>query len=196
MIKRNQWWAFLIGLFISSGIYAQDTTKSITLSDAIELGVRNSKSLKGSQARIEEATARLKQAVNNQLPDVKVTGSYLRLNSANVDLKTKNTSGGNNAPPKISQAMYGILNGSLPLYAGGRIRYGIEAAKYLEEAAKLDADNDREDVIQNTVEAYVNLYKSKASVDLVKESLTSANQRVKDFSNLEQNGLLARNDLL
>ena len=79
---------------------------------------------------------------------------------------------------------------------GGRIRYGIEASKYLAEATKLDADNDKEGVIQNTVEAYVNLYKSKSSVNLVKENLTEAQQRVKDFTNLEQNGLLARNDLL
>src|SRR5206468_1361808 len=39
-------------------------------------------------------------------------------------------------------------------------------------------------------------YKSRKAVDLMKENLVQAQQRVKDFSNLEQNGLLARNDLL
>jgi outer membrane protein TolC len=63
-------------------------------------------------------------------------------------------------------------------------------------ATKLDADNDKEEVIQNTIEAFVNLYKAKASVSLVQENLAEAQQRVKDFSNLEKNGLLARNDLL
>jgi outer membrane protein TolC len=60
----------------------------------------------------------------------------------------------------------------------------------------LDADNDKEKVIQNTIEAYINLYKAKSSVNIVQENLAEEQQRVKDFSNLEKNGLLARNDLL
>jgi len=196
MIKRKTGWAIATSFLAISVSYAQNS-KPITLQEAIDLSIKNSKQLKNSEAKIEEATASLKEANNNKLPDVKVTGSYIRLNSANVDLKSKsNNNNGGGGFPSISQAMYGILNGSLPVYAGGRIRYGIEAAKFLAEAAKLDADNDKEEVIENTVEAYVNLYKAKSSVSLVKESLDEAQQRVKDFSNLEQNGLLARNDLL
>jgi len=196
MNKGKRGWIIAIGLLGWNYLCAQET-KPITLQEAIDLSVKNSKQLKNSQAKIEEATAKLKQAINNRLPDAKVSASYLRLNSATVDLKVKsnNNNGGGNVP-RISQAMYGILNGSLPLYTGGRLQYGIEASKYLAEAAKLDADNDKDEVIQNTVEAFVNLYKSKASVELVKEDLAESQQRVRDFSNLEQNGLLARNDLL
>ena len=96
----------------------------------------------------------------------------------------------------MSQAAYGIVNASLPIYAGKRIKYGIESSKYLEKAASLDADNDREEVIMNTIDAYNNLYKAKAEVRLINQSLEQARQRVKDFANLEKNGLLARNDLL
>lgn len=196
MNKRKPGLAIAIGLMALGFLQAQEA-KPITLNEAIDLSIKNSKQLKNSEAKIEEATAALKEAINNKLPDAKVSASYLRLNSANVDIKLKsNNSGGGGGTPNISQAMYGILNGSFPIYSGGRIRYGIEASKYLAEAAKLDADNDKEEVIQNTVEAYVNLYKAKSSVSLVKENLAESQQRVKDFSNLEQNGLLARNDLL
>ena len=184
-----------LGLLALQFLHGQEN-RPITLNEAIELSVKNSKQLKVSQAKIEEATAALKEAVNNRLPDAKFSGSYLRLNSATVDLKVKNNNNNPGNVPKISQAMYGILNGSFAIYSGGRIRYGIEASKYLAEAAKLDADHDKEGVIENTIEAYVNLYKAKASVSLVKESLAEAQQRVKDFTNLEQNGLLPRNDLL
>ena len=176
--------------------------RPITLHEAIDLGIKNSKQLKHSQAKIEEATAALKEALNNQLPDAKLSGSYLWLSSANVDMKLKGNSssgGGNNgggAVPEISKAGYAIANVSLPVFAGGRTRYGIEASKFLAQATRLDADNDKEEVIQNTVEAFVNLYKARASVSLVQENLAEAQQRVKDFSNLEKNGLLARNDLL
>jgi outer membrane protein TolC len=195
MNKRKPGLAVVTGLLAFGFLKAQEV-KPITLQEAVELSIKNSKQLKNSQAKIEEATAALKEAINNKLPDAKVSASYLRLNSANVNLKTQNNNNGGGTTPNISQAMYGILNASLPIYAGGRIRYGIEVSKYLAEAAKLNADNDKEEVIQYTVEAYVNLYKAKSSVNLVKESLTESQQRVKDFSNLEQNGLLPRNDLL
>ncbi|HET9824362.1 MAG TPA: TolC family protein [Chitinophagaceae bacterium] len=173
--------------------------KHITLNEAIELSLKNSKQLKNSQAKIEEATAALKEAVEKTLPDAKVTGAYMWLSSPKIDLKAKSSTssgGSQGGVPTVSQAVYGIANASLPVFAGGRIRYGIESSKYLAEATKLDADNQREEVIQNTVEAYVNLYKARSSVDLVQENLAGAHQRVTDLGNLEKNGLLARNDLL
>jgi outer membrane protein TolC len=85
---------------------------------------------------------------------------------------------------------------SLPIYTGGRIKYGIESARYLEEAARLDADDNREEVIFNAIDAFANLYKAKAAVAIVNENLAQTRQRVKDFTNLEKNGLLPRNDLL
>ena len=173
--------------------------RPITLNEAIDLGIKNSKQLKNSQAKIEEATAALKEAVNNQLPDAKLSGSYLWLSSANVDMKIKGnggSGGGSSSFPTVSKAGYAIANASVPVFAGGRIRYGIEASRFLEEATRLDANNNKEEVIQNTIEAFVNLYKARASVSLVQENLAEAQQRVKDFTNLEKNGLLARNDLL
>lgn len=178
-------------------------TKPITLREAVELGIRNSHQLKNSQAKIDEANAALTEAVQQKLPGAKASGSYLRLNSANIDLKSRdntNTGGGTPAEPEkapsVSQAMYGIVNLSLPIYAGGKIRYGIESSRYLAEATRLDAEFQRDEVAQNTIEAYINLYKAKSAVDLVKENLLQSQQRVKDFSNLEKNGLLARNELL
>ncbi|MBS1495880.1 MAG: TolC family protein [Bacteroidetes bacterium] len=195
---------FIICSMLATALLAQDT-KTISLREAIDLSIKNSKSLKASNARIDEATAIVKEAYNNQLPDFKVSGSYIRLSNADVSLKLgKDTSGGGNGGgsgskggvPKINSAVYGMANLSLPLYAGGRIKYGIESAKYLAQAASLDADNDKEAVIYNTTSAYINLYKAAAAVNIVKEDLQSSMSRDTNFSNLEKNGLLARNDLL
>lgn len=184
----------------ASGVFAQQQ-KTLSLQEAINLSLKNSKQLKSSQAKIEEATAALKEAVERKLPDASVSGSYLRLNSPNVDLKTKkDNSGGTPATttesPKPSQAMYGIANVSLPIFSGFRIKYGIESARYLEQAAKLDAENDQEEIILNTIDAYNNLYKAYAAVELVDSSLQSARERAGQFRNLEKNGLLPRNELL
>ncbi|RYY61353.1 MAG: TolC family protein [Chitinophagaceae bacterium] len=177
-------------------------TRPLTLKEAVDLGLKNSHELKNSAAKIDEATAALREAVEQKLPGAKASGSYLRLNSANIKLRQEQDNSGGTPPdeptkaPKVSQAMYGLLNLSLPIYAGGKIRYGIESSRYLAEASKLDADFQKEEVAQNIVEAYINLYKAKAAVELVKDNLAQSQQRVKDFTNLEKNGILARNDLL
>jgi len=176
--------------------------KTLTLDEAIDLGLYNSKQLKINQAKIEEATAAAKEAVEKRLPDAKASASYLRVNAVNVDLKTKNNSGsgGGTTPPveqpKVSQALYGLVNVSLPIYTGGKIRYGIESSKFLEKAAMLDAESDKEEVIQNTIEAFANLFKAKTAVRLVQENLNEAQLRTKELAGMEKNGLLARNDLL
>lgn len=190
----------IITVLLVINIKAQDK-KVLFLDEAIDLSLRNSHQLKTDQAKIDEATAALNEAIEKRLPNASISGSYLRLNSANIDLKTKsnnngNGGSGNGETPKVNQLVYGLVNVSLPIYSGGRIRYGIESSRYLAEAAKLDAENNRDEMIQNTIEAYANLFKAKSAVKLVKEHLVQSQQRVKDFSNLEKNGLLARNDLL
>ena len=184
-------------IFFAQATFAQDK-KLLAVQDAIDMSIKNSKQLKASKARIDVAIAQVKEAEDNRLPNFNISGSYLRLNSANIDLKNKsnNTGGTPTANPKISQAAYGIANISYPIYAGGRIKYAIESAKYLEEAIKLDAENDKEAVMLNTLNAYANLYRAAATIDVVKESLSSSRERDTTFSRLEQNGLLARNDFL
>jgi outer membrane protein len=178
---------------------AQQSSKPLSLNEAISLSIQNSKQLKVSQARIDEANASVKTAYERQLPDVSISGSYLRLTQPNIDLKIgkKDNSGGTpTESPKVNSAAYGIASVSVPVFAGMMIQSGKQAARYLAVAAKLDADKDREDIVQNTIAAYSNLYKAAKAVELVKENVRQSSERVKDFSNLEKNGLLARNDLL
>jgi outer membrane protein len=178
-------------------INAQES-KRISLQEAIDLSIKNSKQLKLSQAKITEAVAATKEASERRLPDVGVNGTYLRVNHPKLDIKTATGPTDSNAisPGNINQAFLLMANVSLPIFAGFKVKYGIESAQFLEKAAQLDADNDRQGVILNTVAAYVNLYKAGAAVKLVEENLEQSRQRDTDFINLERNGTLARNDLL
>ena len=176
---------------------AQDSTRTLTLTEAIDLSVKNSKQLKASKARIDQATAAYTEARQKQLPDLSVTGSYLRVTQPNIDLKVKlNNNGGTTNDIKVNQASYGIANLSIPLFQGMKIQYGKRSAELLQKAALIDADNDREAVILNTINAFTNLYKAYANVRLIRENLAQSRSRDSDFYNLEKNGLLARNDML
>ncbi len=194
----------IVLLFLLSAhlVHAQNG-ESLTLDKAIEMGLKNSKPLQLSRARLDEATAAVKEAEQRRLPDVSATGSYLRVANPKINFQSQKQGSGSQpdtstttSTPKVSQAAYGLVNVSFPLYSGLRIKYGIEASKFLEEASKLDADNDKEGVVVNIIDAYNNLYKAGLQIDVINSSLQQAQQRVTDFSNLEKNGLLARNDLL
>lgn len=186
-------------VFISWNVSAQEK-KQLTLDEAVELAVKNSKQLQIQTEKIHEATAAWQEAKEKKLPDASISGAYLRLISPKIDMKDNSNSGGggnnNSKLPAISQAIYGIASVGVPLYAGGRIRFGIESAKYLEQAARMDVENNKDEVTQNIIEAFANLYKATSAVKLIQDELQLSRQREKDFSNLEKNGLLARNDLL
>lgn len=185
-------------ILLSSQLMAQDV-KQLSLNEAIRLSLQNNKQLKNNQAKIDEAVAAVKEAKEKKLPNASVSGAYMRLSSANIDMKTKSSSNpppAGSSSPDPNQAMYGILNVSQPLYTGGKIKYGIQSAQFLEKASRLDAENEETAVIQNTLEAFANLFKANTAVMLVNENLLQNKQRVKDLENMEKNGLLARNDLL
>ncbi|PSK89022.1 TolC family protein [Taibaiella chishuiensis] len=199
--KSKGYLAFIALCLSSNALFAQQT-RQVSLQEAVQLSLDNNKSLKVSAAKIDQASAELSEAKMNQYPDLKISGSYLRVNQPNIDMKVKlggsgsGEGSGGSQEIKVDQVAYGMATASVPLFSGLRIRNGIESAKYLKKAAELDAYKDRDEVIQNTVAAYYNLYKAQAAVKLVNENLKQAQQRVKDFSNMEQNGLIARNDLL
>jgi outer membrane protein TolC len=199
---------FLTGTLVVSAfaLHAQ-AVRHVSLQEAIDLSLKASRQLRVSDARLQQANASYTEAKERRLPDVSISGSYIRLAQPDIDFKLKlgssnNTSGGTTgeqsaaAPPSVTQAAYVIANASLPLFAGHKIQNGIESAKYLAEASRLDADKDREEVVQNTINAYTNLFKATQAVKVVEEGLGQSRQRVKELGNLEKNGLLARNDLL
>lgn len=200
----------IIILLLATGMYVAKAqgVRPLTLEEAVRMGLEHSNHLRLSQAKVDEAKAALRESKERRLPDFSISGAYMRLNQPDVDLKLgssqqgqgngeSNGSSGNAAGSiKVEEAMYGIANLSLPVFAGFKIRHGVESAKYLAKAAGLDAEHDREAVIENTIDAYCNLYKAREALKIVTESLKQSKQRVTDMANMEKNGLLARNDLL
>ena len=182
-------------IFTSIIVVNAQEAKVLSLNEAVEMGIKNSKNIKIDAAKVSQATADLLEAKNRQLPDFKLSASYLRLGNTSVDLKFINQNSGNSTPTPNS-AMIGQANLSLPLYAGGKIKYGIESATYLVEASKLKAENNKLAIAYNISQAYNNLFKAKQAIIVLEENLSVSQKRDATFLKLENNGLLARNDRL
>ena len=188
---------FIFAFLGTVSMVKSQAMKKLTLEEAITLGTQNSKNLMIDEARIQEATANYLEAKNNRLPSLKVSGSALALGNAKVDLKiSQPSSGGRGEAPKAHSAFYGNVSASLPLFTGGRIKYGIQSADYLVTAAKLSSENDRLAIEYNIAQAYNNLFKASQQIKVLEDNLASSQKRDLSFQKLEDNGIIARNDKL
>ncbi|UKB80960.1 TolC family protein [Chryseobacterium sp. MEBOG07] len=195
-MKRINNSVIALSLFVGIANANAQEKKTLSLDEAVQLGIQNSKNLKIDAAKIEEATADLLEAKNKQLPELKVSGSYMYLPiKPNVDIKLPGLSGGAGGP-EVHQVLYGSANLSVPIYSGGRIRYGIQSAKYLVEASKLSTENDKTAIAYNVAQAYNNLFKANQAIKVFEENLSASQKRDETFLKMENNGLIARNDRL
>jgi outer membrane protein TolC len=180
---------FLVGI---SSINAQEKT-NLKLEEAINLAWTKSNEVSLANTKVETKKQELQSIKNNQYPDLKLSGEYLRLTEASVDLQFN---AGAKALPVPDQLLVGQATLKLPLYAGMKIQNGIKLQDNLYQAENAMASQTKEVVAMRVISYYSNLYKSQRTVELLKENLKTAQQRVLDFTALEKNGIIPRNDLL
>ncbi|ESU19148.1 outer membrane efflux protein precursor [Flavobacterium cauense R2A-7] len=178
--------------FIS--VQAQEK-KTITLEEAIQLSVTQSTEAKLADTKAATKEFEMLTVKNKQYPDVKINGQFQRLTNADVDFKLGNASQGGTSP-KVNQLMLGNAMATVPLFAGFKVQNSIKASQSMFEAEKFNAANTKEQLALETVKLYVALYKAQESEKLIQENIKRAEQRVTDFKAMEQNGIIARNDLL
>jgi len=194
---------YVVVCMLSISTLKAQQTKSLSIEDAVHLALENSDASKISDAKVFIAESELNKTKNLQYPDAKLSGQYMYLTSANIDLKTSSDSSSSstddtqsNSSPNVNQLLLGQANVSMPIFSGFKLSNTVKSSENLYQAATYIAKNDKEQLSIDVINDYLNLYKANKTIALVEENLKSAHQRVVDFSAMEQNGLLARNDLL
>ncbi|WP_344757772.1 TolC family protein [Mucilaginibacter dorajii] len=179
------------GLLFAGTAAAQDRT--ITLDEAIKLGLDNSKVLKLSQSKIDQAVSQYEQAKDAALPTGKVSYGYnhaeipankLALGSSSFDL------------PARADAYLGILSLSETLYAGGKYKYARQSTELLTQVARLDINNDKDEIAYDVISSYYNLYKVLQSKKVVAQNLATIDGQIKQAQRFFDQGLVTKNDVL
>ena len=175
---------------------AQEKT-GLTLNEAINIVLSKSSDVALASTKVETKKYESQTVKNNKYPDLRVSGQYLRLTNANVNSKlNSNSSNPPSAPLAVNQLMLGQINSSLPLFSGFKLQNSVRASENLYLSEKAKSEQTKEEIAMEVVEYYANLYRAQKAVNLITENLKSAEQRVTDFTALEKNGIIARNDLL
>ncbi|RZL66567.1 MAG: TolC family protein, partial [Pedobacter sp.] len=122
----------LAALIFPAVVHAQ-SVKNLTLQQAIDLGIANSKNLKLSQNKIDEAVARLAVVKDNVLPSASASFLY---NHAEIPTNTLKIGGGNPINlPNRADAFVGTAAIQEVIYGGGKYRYAQESTKILTDVA-------------------------------------------------------------
>lgn len=189
-MNRNKF--IILALFLFGFIQAQEN-KQLSLQEAITLGTTKSNQAVLADTKVKTSEWELKTVKNNQLPTVSLSGQFFKLTQANVKGNLLPESGGG---LDVSQLAIGQATASVPVFNGFKIQNGIKASKNLNQAEISNAEHTKEQIALYVTQLYFGLYKTQQMIALTEDYLKSAHQRVVDFQAMEDNGLLAHNDLL
>jgi outer membrane protein len=191
IFKRYLIPAVIITLLFGKTATAQDRT--ITLDEAIKLGVANSNVLKLSQARIEQAVSEYNQAKDGAKPTGSVSYGYDR---AEIPANLLNFGSLSFALPKNDNAYLGILSLNEVIFGGNKLKYAEKSTDLLTQVSRLDAENDKDAIVYDIISQYYNLYKVLQSKKVVDQNLATTDQQIKQAQRFFDQGLVTKNDVL
>jgi outer membrane protein len=183
--------ALLLAVCIGNHASAQDRT--LTLPDAIKMGLQTSKSLKYSQAKIDEAVSEYNQAKDKMLPTGDVSATYYR---AQIPANTLDFGKDEIHLPTGANAYLGIASINETIFAGGKLRYAQQSTDMLIQVAKLDADKDKDQITYDVVSSYFNLYKVLQSIKVVNQNIATIDAQIHQSQRFFDQGLVTKNDVL
>ena len=175
------------------------TTKTLSLEEAVQLGVQNSKQLVLSKNKIEQAVSRLDQAKDATLPSAKISAGYSHalMLSRNFALPAADGQDAKSMRFPFDNTLYqATISVNEPIFAGHQFRYAKESTNLLIQSAKLDAEKDKDDIVYNIIKAYINYYKIQQNQKIVAQNLQDVEHKLAEIKKFEEQGLATRNDVL
>lgn len=193
-IRKGWRLALLIVTLEPASALAQEV-RVISVGEAVKLGIDNSKVLKASQSKIDEAIARFNQAKDRSLPTASASYAYSHANFLSGKFQVP----GEDEPmtlPSKADAFIGTVSVAEVIFAGNQLKYAKESTDLLTKIARLDADKQKDEVAYAIINACYNLYKVQQSKMVVQQNLQSVDQQLKQAQQFFSQGLVTKNDVL
>jgi outer membrane protein TolC len=183
--------ALILTLLIGKTAIAQDRT--ITLDEALKLGLANSNVVKLSKAKIDQAVSQYNQAKDGVLPTGKVSLTYDR---AEIPANTLDFGNSKINLPKGADAYLGIASLNEVIFGGNKLKYAQQSTELLAQASRVDAETDKDGVAYDIIVQYYNLYKVLQSIKVVQQNLGTIDQQIKQAQRFFDQGIVTKNDVL
>ena len=182
--------ALSVGIGAGSSALAQTTKTVWTLQECVDYGIQNNLQIKQSQLDAQGATINLNQSRANLLPGVDASTNYGFQFGRNVDPVTDVIVDQQIRTSNLS------LNAYVPLFNGFQLRNTIKQQRFNIEAARLDVENIKNDVIINIVSAFVQVILSEELLQNARVQLQSTQTQAERTQKLFRAGSVAESNVL
>ena len=145
-------------LILSSSVFARE----ITLDQAIQMALENSKEIKISEKDVEVSKLKVGMAFKDALPSVVYSGSYTR---SEYDRKIYRHGWENQVDRKGGYTQ--TITISQPIFQGGAVLGGIKGAQAYKKISNLLYMGERRDVRLETILNYSNIVKFEKDLEKI-----------------------------
>jgi outer membrane protein len=183
--------------FLLFAVYAANAQpRTLTLDEAVQLGIQNSKQLKLSAQKIQEAQTRLAQAKDNYLPSATVSFQYLHALMLSRVIEIPGVTQNPLKLPFDFPAYLGTASVNEPIWNGNKLRYAKQSADIMVQLSKIDAEKDQEDVIYLVISSYFNYDEILENQLIVAQNMQDVESKLEQITKYESQGLATQNDVL
>jgi len=188
---------FYVKAFFEAGCYAQvvpgDSIVSITLQQAMDLGLKNSYKLKSANLGIAVSNEDIRQKRTDQLPDIN-----LGLNGYIINDPTLFNGKFFQDPEKVDYTPYQVsssLSASQVIYAGRRIKNSINQQVLQKKMAEFSALKTSAEIKMAIVNEYLRLYTLLKDYEVNVKTIEQIELRLKTLRSKFLNGQVVKNDV-
>ena len=181
----------LVFAFMLPVVVGAQNVKQITILQAVEQGIANSKNFKLLQNKINRLNAYLEILKDEALPAGNVS---LKYDHAEIPLNISMGGGNPIILPQHANTFTGTAALMQLVYSGGKLKWVKEFAKPPIQAAGLDAEKDNEEMTFAIISSYCNPYKVLPSKKIVMQNLQSVAQQIKQAEQFFDQGIVIKND--
>ena len=192
--NRNLIFWIAILLLFNFKIYAQEKL-SLTVEQAIEIGLQNSKTLHSSLMKVKSADARISEMNAMRLPSLKLSAGYRKLSSVEA-FSIQGPTGPITIVPSILDNYSTTLTLSQPLFTGFRLLSNSNIAEYTAGSTNEEYNKDKVELVFNIKNAYWSLFKATQLKKVMDDNVLMVKAHLDDAKNLMKVGMMTQNDVL
>lgn len=182
-----------------------DPMLALTLSRAVETALARNPSLQAAGFGVLSAQEKVIQARSGAMPQVHLSGQSSRttnpmwafgtkLNQESITFQDVDPDRLNNPDGITNYASN--LSVSWPVYDSGQTWYGLQQAHLNQEAAALFNEHTRQQVIANTITAYIGALFARENKIVIRQISDTARSHLKMVQSRYDGGFVAKSDLL
>ncbi|MCI0560050.1 MAG: TolC family protein [Nitrososphaera sp.] len=186
-------------VLVSSGSFAQQEKRTLTLDDAIKIALEKNQDLTSARLEVEKANAQVNEAIGTALPSLNLTANYTRALKKPVfflpDFEDLN-SGRTIAVEIGSDHSIDMTLSAQQILFNSAVFTGVGAASIYQDAAKEMYRARQLETITKVRRAFYGMLLANEVAEMMRENLKNAEDNLKNVQIMKNQGIVSEYDEL